>query len=333
LSGDGAPTPAAVRSLTVYPHETVLRRLDVAARPVTLRAPDVNPDRKVGDMEYLDEYGVRWIRAEEGHYINVDGPFYHVDEPTPQDLERASWPDPADPGRYRGLRERARQLRETTGYAVILGMGPGPVHLAQFMRGFQAWLEDIHLNQRFFAALLERLGEIYVGIIQRALEETRDYVDLVAVADDVGTQNGPLLQPEMYRRLIEPMHRRVFSTVKQFAKPVLYHTCGSVNTFIPYFIEMGVDILNPIQTRAAGMDPQRLKREFGRDLSFWGGIDIQEVLPHGTPAQVRDEVRRLIDAMGAGGGYVVSAAHNIQPEVPPENLVAMCEAVREYGIN
>jgi uroporphyrinogen decarboxylase len=254
-----------------------------------------------------------------------------LEEPTLQDLDRAHWPDPADAGRYRGLRERARQLHETTDFAVILGIGPGPVHQSQFMRGYGAWLEDLLLNQSFFAGLLERLAEIHAGMVERALEEAHEYVDLVALADDVGTQNGPLMRPELYRQLIKPSHRRICDTVKRFSKPILYHTCGSVYALIPDFIEAGVDILNPIQVRAAGMETQRLKREFGRELAFWGGIDIQEVLPRGTPAQVRDEVRRLIDDLGPGGGYVISAAHNIQPEVPPENLVAMYDTAVECG--
>jgi uroporphyrinogen decarboxylase len=199
------------------------------------------------------------------------------------------------------------------------------------MRGYQAWLEDLLLRPSFFTALLERLAEFHARLFERALEETREYVDLVCLADDVGTQNGPLISPQKYRELIKPSHRRVFGAVKRFAKPVLYHTCGSVYSLIPDFIEVGIDILNPIQVRAADMNPQRLKREFGRDLSFWGAIDIQEVLPRGTPAQVRDEVRRRIDDLAPGGGYVVAAAHNIQPEVPPENVVAMCEAAVEYG--
>ena len=331
LSEDAKPTVASRRSLTVYPHETVLRRFDVDARPVVTGSPDLNPDRKVSDTELVDEYGVRWVRAHDGHYINVDGPFYHLEDPTLQDLDRVPWPDPTDAGRYRGLRERARWLRETTDYAVILAVGPGPVHLSQFMRGYQAWLEDLLLHQSFFTALLERLAELHARVIERALEETQEYVDIVALGDDVGTQNGPLVHPEKYRRLIKPSHRRIFGAVKRFAKPVLYHTCGSVYALIPDFIDAGVDILNPIQVRAAGMDTRRLKREFGRELSFWGAIDIQEVLPRGTPAQVRDEVRRRIDDLAPGGGYVLSATHNIQPEVPPENLVAMYETAVECG--
>jgi len=331
LPEDAAPTAASLRSRTVYPHETVLRRFDVDTRPVVTGSPDVSPDRRVSDTEFLDEYGVRWVRTHESHYINVDGPFCHLEDPTLRDLDRVPWPDPADAGRYRGLRERARWLRETTDYAVILAIGPGPVHQSQFMRGYQAWLEDLLLHQSFFTALLERLAELHTRVIEHALEETQEYVDVVALGDDVGTQNGTLVHPEKYRQLIKPSHRRIFSAVKRFSKPILYPTCGSVYSLIPDFIDAGVDILNPIQVRAAGMDPQRLKREFGREISFWGAIDIQEVLPRGTPAQVRDEVRKCIDDLAPGGGYVLSPTHNLQPEVPPENIVAMYEAAVDYG--
>jgi len=156
-------------------------------------------------------------------------------------------------------------------------------------------------------------------------------VDIVCWGDDLGTQRGPQISPELYRRMIKPRQKRMVEAIKRHGKLVLYHTCGSVADFLPDFIELGIDAVNPVQVSAAGMDTQRLKREFGRDITFWGAVDTQTVLPRGSPVDVRSEVRRRIDDLAPGGGYVLCAVHNIQPEVPPENIVAMYEAALEYG--
>jgi uroporphyrinogen decarboxylase len=166
----------------------------------------------------------------------------------------------------------------------------------------------------------------------RALDLVGQDADVVFPGDDLGTQLGPQVSPAIYRRLIKPYQRRLFDVyhAKSPGK-VLYHTCGSVVALIPDLIEIGVDVLNPVQVRATGMDPVRLKREYGRDLSFWGGIDTQEVLPRGAAEDVRQEVARRIGELGPSGGYVLNSVHNVQPDVPPENIVAMFGAGREYG--
>lgn len=331
LPDESPPTVFSRRSSTVIPHEAILRRFDVDARPLILGNPDGRPDREVSEDAFVDEWGVTWTRPEGGHYICTDGPFYHLEEPTLQDLEKFQWPDPADPGRYRGLRERARELHEKTDYAVVLNLAVGPVHQCQFVRGYGKWLEDLLINPAFAEGLLDRIVEIWVQITHRALEEAGDYVDLVVYGDDIGIQKGPLIRPELYRRVIKPRHKQMVDAVKRHGKPILYHSCGSVYALVPDLIDVGIDALNPIQVAAAEMDTKRLKREFGRDLAFWGGIDTQRVLPLGTPEEVREEVKRRIEDLDGGGGYILCAVHNIQPEVPPENVVAMYEAALEYG--
>jgi uroporphyrinogen decarboxylase len=330
LPTEPPPATFAARSSTVIPDEAILRRFDVDARPLLLGSPDGRPDRWVSPDAFVDEWGVTWTRPEGGHFIGTDGPFYRLEEPTLQDLDRVSWPDPDDPGRYRGLRERARALRENTDYAVVLTLGVGPVHQCQFVRGYGEWLEDLLLNPAFAEGLLDRVVEPWVRIADRALREAGAYVDVVMYGDDVGTQGGPLVRPELYRRVIKPRHRRMADTVKRHGKPILYHSCGSVYALIPDLIDVGIDVLNPVQVTAADMDTRRLKREFGADLAFWGAINTQQVLPLGTPQDVRGEVKRRIEDLAAGGGYVLCAVHNIQPEVPPENVVAMYEASLEF---
>jgi uroporphyrinogen decarboxylase len=319
-----------VQSL-VDPDEAILRRFDVDLRSLLLGSADKQPEGQRSDDAFVDEWGVTWTRHGESHYINTNGPFCSLAEPTVQDLAEFSWPDPGDPGRYRGLRQRAQNLHEKTDYAVVLTFGGGPVHQSQYMRGFGAWLEDLLVSPAFAEGLMDRYVEVWVEMIRLALQEAGEFIDVVMWGDDIGAQSTPLINPQLYRRAIKPRHRRINDALRRFGKPVLFHTCGAVFSLIPDLIESGIDALNPIQVSAVGMDTKRLKREFGRDLAFWGAIDTQQVLPRGTPAEVREEVKCRIGDLAEDGGYIVASVHNIQPEVPPENIEAMCEATLEFG--
>ena len=203
--------------------------------------------------------------------------------------------------------------------------------MAEFVRGFSQWLEDLLVNPAFAEALMDRIMDFWVRGTERALTEAGEFIDVVAIVEDLGMQQGPLLRPEVYRRMIKPRHRRMMGAVKKHGKRLFLHSCGAVTAFIPDFIEMGVDALNPVQVSAHDMDTKRLKREFGRDISFWGAVDTGQVLPHGTPADVREEVKRRIDDLAAAGGYILAAVHNIQADVPPQNVAAMYEAALEFG--
>jgi len=331
LPSQPSPVLWSVRSTTVVPDETILRRFDADARPLLLGTSRARPDRILSEDMFLDEWGVIWVRHGESHFINSDGPFCRLAEPTLQDLEKFDWPDPGDPGRFEGLRDRAKKLHEETDYAVILNLSNGPVHLCQYLRGYVTWLEDLLLRPAFAEALIDRVVHILIEIANRALEEAGPYVDLAMYGDDIATQNATLLRPDLYRRMIKPRHKTLADAIHRHGKPILFHSCGSVYALIRDLIEIGVDALNPVQVSAADMATDRLKREFGRDLAFWGGIDTHRVLPTGTPAEVREEVKRRIDDLSEDGGYVLCAVHNIQPEVHPENVVAMYEAALEYG--
>jgi uroporphyrinogen decarboxylase len=175
--------------------------------------------------------------------------------------------------------------------------------------------------------------EIYLEIVSNALDAVSAYVDVVTFGDDVAFQDRPMVRPATYRELIKPRHQQITDLIKSKTDAaVLYHCCGSVHSLMPDFIEMGMNALNPVQVSAMDMDDTaRLKREFGADICFWGGVDTQRVLPYGTPDEVRKEVRRRINDVSASGGYVLAAVHDIQEDVPPENIVAMAEAVREFG--
>jgi len=270
--------------------------------------------------------------------MKLPGGHYYVSRPsfpegaTISDLERHRWPDPEDPARYRGLRDEARRLREETDYALLVYLPARVMSLGQFLRGFDSWLMDLCTNQRFAHALLERGTEIQLQMIGHILEEVGDLVDIVNVADDLGMQTGPLMSLELYRRMIKPWQQGLYTFIRsRTPAKLMLHTCGSVYELIPDLIELGVQVLNPIQVSARAMDTNRLKAEFGKELCFWGGIDSHRVLPFGSAEDVRAEVRRRISELGARGGYVLGAVHNIQPEVPPENVCAMFDAALEFG--
>jgi uroporphyrinogen decarboxylase len=331
LPAEPPPVAYSRRNSTVIPDDVILERFGVDTRPVFLGIPDARPERDIDAHSFVDDWGVTWHRPTGGHFINSDGPFYKLTDPAPKDLDGYAWPDANDPGRYRGLRDWARRLHEQSDCAVVLNLVAGPVHQSQFLRGYEEWLEDLMLRPQFVEALADRIVDVWVGIATRALEEAGEYVDLVTYGDDIAVQRSPLMRPELYRKLIKPRHQRMAAAVKRFGKPILYHSCGSVSSLIPDMIEIGIDALNPVQVAAANMDTGRLKQEYGRDITFWGAIDTQRVLPLGTPEEVRAEVKRVIGDLAPGGGYVLCPVHNVQPEVPPANIVAMFDAALEFG--
>ena len=194
------------------------------------------------------------------------------------------------------LRASAKELYETTDYALLAGSG-GIYETAQFLRGWGNWLMDLAANQRFAEALLDRLVELRIEQLTRTLPAVEGYVQIVGTGDDLGLQNGPQLNPELYRKIVKPRHKRLYEAIKAHTSAYLsLHTCGSVVDFIPDFIELGVDIINPVQVGAQGMDSRELKAAFGDDITFMGGgCDPQHVLAFGTPQEVRDEVKRRID--------------------------------------
>ena len=221
--------------------------------------------------------------------------------------------------------------------AYVLGRNaPGVFEVALWMRGFENYFCDMIANRPFAEALLDIICEIKMKYWGRALELLGENVMIVSEADDLASQDRCLVSPKLYRDLIKPRHTRLFSFIKKQARvpvKIFYHSCGAVSELIPDLIEAGIDILNPVQVSAAGMDTKELKRRFGRDITFYGGgVDTQQVLPRGTPQEVRDEVHRRIDDLAPGGGFIFNTVHNIQADVPPENIVAMWEALQEYGI-
>lgn len=312
------------------PDEAVLERFDVDTRMLALGAYE-GDQRELDEDTYLDEWGTTWRKAEDGHYLYVDGPYFNRKKPTIDEVLDGKWPDPDNPGYYRGLKARAEALRRESDCAVILNMPIGVIHQGQFLRGFGDWLKDLYKNRAFLDRLMEEIAVRWIHVAETALDLTDGCVDVVFFGDDLASQLAPLFDPAIYREIIKPRHARMIRAVKEKADvKVLYHSCGAISTLIDDLIDIGVDAVNPVQVGAHGMDPNELKARFGGRIAFWGGIDTQRVLPFGTPDDVRAEVRRIIDCMTPGGGYVLNSVHNIQNDVSPENIVAMFEEARTY---
>lgn len=321
------------RAQTARVDEAVLRRFRVDSRGIGLGAPDGWKDTWLDDRTVQDEWGVVRTRSADSHYFDLcRSPF--AEDPTRSAIDSYPWPDPLNPGRYRGLREKARRLHRETDYAVVLDVNCAFFLRCCELRGWENFYTDLVADVPFAEALMDRYLELRLAMAERALEEVGDDVDVVMVtSDDLGMTQGTLISPSLYRALIKPRQQRTFDAIRARTDAFLYyHTDGAIYSLLPDLVEIGVQVLNPVEVRAVGMeDTATLKREFGDALAFWGAIDTHHVLPQGTVAEVREEVRRRILDLGPGGGYVVGPVHNIQPDVPPANVVAMYEAAYELG--
>jgi uroporphyrinogen decarboxylase len=201
------------------------------------------------------------------------------------------------------------------------------------LRGMDAWFLDLAGNQEFVRALMRKLTDLMRASVEQLLSEAGEYIDVLITGDDLGGQKAPLLSTAMYRQLIKPYHAELFSAIKARSKAkIFYHSDGNIYPLLNDLIEVGIDLLNPVHVSAGDMgDTARLKREFGDRLAFCGAIDTQSVLPHGSPEDVRREVRRRIKDLAPGGGYILASVHCIQPDVPPENVCAMLDEALVAG--
>ncbi len=315
-------------------HENVLLALGVDTRGLMTRPPAGFTPARFEDGRYrsfTDDWGITWRMPKQG------GRYYDIStHPMPgdglPDLASYPWPDPLDESVTADFDVRISAYED---FGLVLnGFTSGIFEMALRLRGFEQFLTDLYSQPAFAEALLDKITQQKCAYWERTLRFCGDKVLVAAEADDLGTQHSLLLSPAMYRAFLKPRHARIVSLIKKTAPgvKVFLHSCGAVRPLIPDFIEAGFDILNPVQVAAEGMEPRQLKKDFGDCLTFWGGgVDTQHTLPHGTPAQVADEVRRHIEDLAPGGGFVFNAIHNIQGDVPPQNIEAMFNALRLYG--
>ncbi len=320
-----------------YLDEALPERFGVDFRMVQLpaaTAPGVTLFEEGDYWAFVDRWGSKLHMPKEGglYFDWVDFP---IKESTLGALDHYAWPCPDPPEYNARLRQQARDLYENTEYALVGSaiIGGGIFEQPARTMGLEKFMIALVKEPKFADRLMEQIAEIYIESCNNYLEQVGEYLQVFTYWDDVSGQDGWLISPEIYRQRIKPKQRRLLEAIKSKTDAqVYYHCCGAVYDLIPDLIELGFDILNPVQVSARGMDTRRLKAEYGRDITFWGGgVDTQHVLPFGTPQQVADEVKRRIDDLAPGGGFVFAAVHNIQALVPPENIVTMFETALEYG--
>jgi uroporphyrinogen decarboxylase len=294
-----------------------------------------HPILEVGEdgESFTDEWGVHWRKPKDGglYFDLVNSPL--SGELTKDDIERHPWPDPKAPALFDGLREKALKYYEK-GYAVILeSLCAGIFEMSCRIRGYEQFYEDLLLRPELACRLMDKLVECKISFYEKAAELLGQAIQFVREGDDIGSQESLLISPALYRNYLKPRHRRLFEAQKAiFPAPFygFFHSDGAIYELIPDFIEAGVEVLNPVQVTGPGMNLTRLKTEFGERITFWGGgVDTQHVLPRGTPAEVKADVRKRIKALAPGGGTIFGAIHNILGDVPPENILAMWEVFRE----
>ncbi len=312
--------------------EQILNALEIDTRPVYMNPPHqgVRPCDTPG--AFYDDWGVKWKE------IAINGVIYREIAENPlvnatiDDLDAYPWwPDPLDPDRYRGVQERARQMFEQTDYAIVGCPSFNSLwERAYYLCGFQRMLEGLVLEQEFAHAVFRRITDIMLASLRHYLQLAGPYIQVIKMGDDLGTQNNAMMSPAIYRQMIKPYHQEAFKLIKRHSEAKIFlHSCGSVYKLLPDLIDAGVEILNPVQVSAKDMDTRRLKQEFGDRLSFWGAIDTQNVLPFGSPEDVRTEVERRVHDLAPGGGYVLAPVHNIQADVPPINIITMYQHARQ----
>jgi uroporphyrinogen decarboxylase len=243
------------------------------------------------------------------------------------------WDHAGEPDFWRQLRERTLALRQSTDRAILMACGCNLFEWGSFLRRLDNFLMDTYAEQDEVERMLDALMEVHLAGLAKICEAVGDVVDILKFGDDLGMDSGPFMSPEIYRKLFKPRHAQICAFANKHSKAkTMLHSCGSIYALLPDLIEAGYDVINPIQTNCRDMEPERLKREFGADVCFWGaGCDTRAILNRGTPAQVREHVKQRLEIFAPGGGFVFNTVHNILPEVPPQNILAMYEAVAEFN--
>jgi uroporphyrinogen decarboxylase len=320
---------------TALPTEAILRRLGTDVRPVfdafpaaTLRR---NRERPPHDA-FIDDWGSGQVEVGEGGWFPAIHPMREAERLDA--IEAYPWPDMDDPSRVAHVRDAAAALAADGQYAIMAT--PWllfPLERAFAMQGMETFLANLGQEPEFAEALLRKIAGLCRQLMGHFLRELGDNVDIIKIGDDLGTEQSLLMSPVMYRRILKPIHAEYIGFIRERTKArVLFHTDGDVFDLLDDLIEIGVDIVNPVQSSAGRMsDLAGLKRRYGERISFCGAIDTQRVLPTGTPADVRAEVGRVIDALGHGGGYLLASVHTVMDEVPPENILAMVDAAMDLG--
>jgi uroporphyrinogen decarboxylase len=320
---------------TALVDEVTLQRLRSDVRGVLDCFPTAIYERNKSRPQhdpFIDDWGSGQSEIEPGVWYPGIHPM--ADATSIEEIYDYPWPDMDDPSRVAHVKETARALAQNNQYAIMAT--PWllfPFERAHAMQGMDKFLINMSIESDFAQALLRKILDLCKTHMDHFLAAIGDNIDIIKIGDDLGMQERLLISPRMYRQFLKPLHAEFISFIKERTKAkIFFHTDGDVFDLIQDFIEIGVDILNPVQTSAGRMsDLEGLKSRYGKDIVFCGAIDTQKVLPFGTPDEVRSEVRRVINILGKDGGYMVASVHTIMHEVPPENVLAMVDSVEEFG--
>jgi len=320
---------------TVYPAKEIESSVCGDVRMVTIRAPmpvSLDRDPQTGEEEeYTDDWGITRRLSSNGLYYDITrSPL--ADCRSPKECVDAFTSPRIPTDRLNRLVDRVKDYR-ARGFAVGASCFAGIFEMVFWLRGYKNGFLDFARAPAMVETVMDNLLEVQVAFWSALLDRLGAWLDIALLTEDLGTQTSLVISPRQFRSLVKPRLKHLIDVIKTRSPDtrVMLHSCGAVHPLIGDFIDTGVDILNPIQPGAAGMDPEGLKREFGSDLCFHGGIDVQGTLCHGTPDQVIEHVERCVEVLGAGGGYIAAPSHCIQPDVPPENVLAMVERLKEYA--
>lgn len=282
-----------------------------------------------GSKAGKDIWGIVWksIRTKFGTYYEIaSNPLAKMNNL--EEVEKYNWPNP-DWIDVSNLGKEIEKINYKERKAIVF-FGGRVFSTAWGLRGFENFLMDLIIQPEIAEILMEKVSNFYLEITRRAIKTTDGLIDIIFSGDDIGTQEGMMISPELWRRRIKPWTRKLIESYKREGYKTCYHSDGDFTDVMEDFIEMGLDIVNPIQPKARGTNPENLKARYGGRIAFWGGVDTQELLPLGTQESVKKEVIRTINILGDNGGYIVASSNAIQPDTPLENILALYKTVREY---
>ncbi len=323
-----------------YPCEELLERFEVDTRYIrplgSLLDVGFEPQQEGKYVGIYDQFGVFWGNDASKdlkdilYYDPVIHPF--EDFKTVHEIENYEWPDGKDKTPFKGLKEYAKKLYEETNFALVTPVTGCIYEYTTFLFGFIKALRYLLTKPELIIAAMEGLLKYWIDYNITYLNEVGEFLDVVCINGDLGEQAGPIMNIKIYETIIKPIEKRLSEKIHELADvKINYHCCGSTSLFLPHFADIGYDIYNPVQISAYDMEPCSLKKRFGDIITFWGGLcNTQKTLPFGTPKEITEEVKYNIECFKPGGGYVATNIHNITAEVPPENIVAMFDAVRRY---
>lgn len=315
---------------TVVPDEALLQKFGVDFRWLIPKWVGIREFETDGRKGYYDMWGTTFSQMED-YFAITDTP---LKQGTFEELEQHPWPDPENPEMFAGLGELAKHLHDTTDYVIGAdGIKGGILQTCLWLRGYENFFMDLAMNKAYADALLDKVLDLFCRMYTAYFNVVGPYAHLVYITDDLGTQASLLMSPKMFREQIKPKFKAFNDHLKSLSDAkIMFHSDGAIDPLIEDLIEIGVDILNPVQTSTKGLeDTQALKQQYGDRLCFHGAIDVQQVMPNAGVDEIRTEVIRRIRDLGENGGYILAPCHNIGHDIPVENVLALFEAAQAYG--